>query len=134
MSERVYGHWLCTCFTGMLFEHSRRHNQIATFQELDHLKYLAKLRSINLSGMLRGGAHGTYHADTHWHSLVLFDNHWYSLLEQTITIENPVAELENYRLEVLKRLPNLEKIDKDEIATEERSAVAELLKSSVAQS
>ena len=35
-------------------------------------------------------------------------------------LENPVDQTENYRLEVLIRLPKLDKLDKDPVTQEER--------------
>jgi len=42
--------------------------------------------------------------------------------------ENPISSEANYRNEIIMRLPNLKKIDKDEITSEDREAAEEVIR------
>lgn len=49
-------------------------------------------------------------------------------LRALILSENPLVETTDYRMSVLILLPNLERIDKDPVTTEERSEAWERIK------
>ncbi|KAI9363882.1 hypothetical protein DFJ73DRAFT_956341 [Zopfochytrium polystomum] len=51
-------------------------------------------------------------------------------LKTLVLSENPVEQIPNYRLEVIKRLPKLEKLDKEAVSDEEREEAAQLQQAS----
>ena len=68
-----------------------------------------------------------------FHQLYGYLLHFRAYLLDT-RLENPIVEVENYRMEVLMRLPWLEKIDKDNVTPEEKEeALAQLAKKNKAE-